>query len=95
MLVVLALLPALVFAQLGVAFHQSNLPFVGINYQFKHKFRAEVRAGLDNYIDATSLEGVLTYDVVQKDDYQVYTGLGGRTSDFSGLVIPIGLIFIQ
>ncbi|HZH36892.1 MAG TPA: hypothetical protein VEX65_06445 [Flavisolibacter sp.] len=87
----LFVLPLFAFAQFGVNFHQSNLPFVGVNYEFKNKLRTELRIGTDNYFDATTLEGVITYDMVDKDDYEIYAGIGGRVINFEGLVIPIGV----
>jgi hypothetical protein len=74
-----------------VNFHQSSLPFVGVNYEIKSKLRPELRIGTDNYFDATTLESVITYDMVDKDDYEIYAGIGGRVINFEGLVIPIGV----
>jgi len=87
----LFVLPLFAFAQFGVNFHQSNLPFVGVNYEFKNKLRTELRIGTNNYFDATTLESVITYDMVDKDDYEIYAGIGGRVINFEGLVIPIGV----
>ena len=87
----LFVLPLFAFAQFGVNFHQSNLPFVGVNYEFKNKLRTELRIGTNNYFDATTLEGVITYDMVDRDDYEIYAGIGGRVINFEGLVIPIGV----
>lgn len=84
-------LPTISFAQLGISFHQSNLPFIGVNYEIKNKIRPELRIGTDNYFDAISVEGIITYDILKKEDYEFYAGLGVRTNDFTGLVIPIGL----
>ncbi len=84
-------LPTISFGQLGISFHQSNLPFIGLNYEIKNKIRAELRVGTDIYFDAISVEGVMTYDILKKEDYEFYAGLGVRTNDFTGLVIPIGL----
>jgi hypothetical protein len=87
----LFVLPLFASAQFGVNFHQSNLPFVGVNYEIKNKLRPELRIGTDNYFDATTLESVITYDMVDKDDYEIYAGIGGRVINFEGLVIPIGV----
>lgn len=83
--------PSFSFAQFGINFHQSNLPFVGLNYQIKNKLRPELRIGTDNYFEETSLEGVVIYDFVQKDDYEAYAGIGGRVNILEGLVIPMGV----
>ena len=87
----LIVLPSFAFGQLGISFHQSNLHFVGLNYEIKNRLRSEIRLGTDNYFDAMSIEGALTYDVSKKEDYEIYAGLGVRVNGFTGLVIPIGI----
>lgn len=83
--------PSILFAQFGVSFHQSNLPFVGVNYEIKNKLRPEIRVGTDNYFDALSIEGILTYDLSKKQEYDFYAGIGARVNGFSGIVVPLGL----
>ena len=83
--------PSFAFGQFGINFHQSNLPFVGLNYEIKNKLRPELRVGTDNYFEETTLEAVITYDLAQKDEYEIYAGVGGRVNSFEGLVIPIGV----
>ncbi len=83
--------PTIGFAQLGVAFHQSNIPFIGINYEINGLLRPEIRIGTDNYFDDTSIEAIITYDIFDKDNYEFYAGIGGRVNNFSGVVIPVGL----
>jgi hypothetical protein len=83
--------PVMAMAQLGVNFHQSNVPFVGINYQISNKVRTELRLGADNYFELISVEGVATYDILKKDEYEFYAGLGFRTNNFTGIVIPVGI----
>lgn len=90
-LFIFIVLPSIAFGQFGVSFHQSNLPFLGLNYEFKNKLRPELRVGADNYLEAISLESVMTYDLSNKEDYEVYFGLGVRVNGFTGLVIPVGL----
>lgn len=83
--------PSFAFAQFGVNFHQSNLPFVGLNYEIKNRLRPEVRIGTDNFFEETTFEGVVTYDLAEKEDYEIYAGVGGRINRFEGLVIPVGV----
>ena len=83
--------PCFAFGQFGINFHQSNLPFVGLNYEIKNKLRPELRVGTDSYFEEISVEGVITYDFANKDDYELYAGIGGRLNSFEGLVIPIGI----
>ena len=49
------------FAQLGVSFNQSNLPFLGLSYEINNKLLPELRIGTDNYFDDTSLELAINY----------------------------------
>jgi hypothetical protein len=84
-------IPTIAFSQLGVSFHQSNLPFIGVNYEFKERFRPELRVGTDQYFEDLTLEAVFTYDIINKDAYEFYAGLGLRTDFEPGLVIPVGL----
>lgn len=83
--------PSILCAQFGVSFHQSNLPFVGLNYEIKNKLRPEIRVGTDNYFDALSIEGILSYDLFKKQEYDFYAGIGVRVNGFSGIVVPLGL----
>ncbi len=81
------------FAQLGISFHQSNLPFFGVNYEFKDRFLTELRLGTDSYLEDVSAEAVITYQFLNQDDYEFYAGVGARVQSFGGLVIPVGFNF--
>ena len=81
------------YAQVNIGFHQSNLPFIGVGYEVSEKFYPELRLGTDQFIDDISLEAVLTYKFLNKEDYDFYAGLGYRVVDYDGLVIPIGFNF--
>ncbi|HCZ34931.1 MAG TPA: hypothetical protein DHV26_03290 [Cytophagales bacterium] len=83
--------PASVWAQFGIGIHQSNLPFVGFSYELEDRFRPEFRISTDNYFEALSAEAILTYDIVNKSDFEFYAGLGYRGDDFRGLTVPIGI----
>ncbi|QCK16614.1 hypothetical protein [Mangrovivirga cuniculi] len=90
-IITIIFLPLITNAQVSAGFHYSNLPFVGINYEIGDRFRPELRIGTDTFLEDVSLEGVVTYDLLDKTDYEFYAGLGARSEDFSGLVIPFGL----
>lgn len=79
------------FAQWTVSYHQSNLPFIGVNKQLGEKWLPEFRVGTDNYIEDVSLELVANYIFIKNDRINFYGGLGGRVQSFPGLVIPVGL----
>lgn len=90
-IILLLSIPSAVLAQFGISFHQSNLPFAGVNYEINNRFRPEVRIGTDNYFDDLSLEGVFTYDLMEREDFEVYAGIGGRLYTFEGVVVPVGV----
>lgn len=86
-----ALFSIAAFSQTTVAFHQSNLPFIGVNHQFGEKFIPEFRVGTDRYLDDMSVELVANYMLKKSDQYEFYAGLGGKAGGGAGLVIPLGL----
>lgn len=89
---ILLLLPSLAFCQLGISYHQSNLSFAAIRYEIKDHLKPEIRVGTDRYFTGFSLEGDVSYDVLQKEDYEAYLGVGFYgTSNFQMLTIPVGL----
>ncbi|RDC62734.1 hypothetical protein [Adhaeribacter pallidiroseus] len=79
------------FAQFGVSFNQSSLPFVGLSYEVNNKFLPELRIGTDNYFDDTSLEVVVSYIFKRNETINAYAGVGGRIQILEGLVVPVGL----
>jgi len=78
-------------AQWTVSFHQSFLPFAGLGYGFGDRFRVEARVGTDLNINNVTVEGVVTYDLLDKPDYELYAGVGGRSNGQTGFVVPVGL----
>lgn len=80
-------------AQWGVSYHQSSIPFVGINYTFSERFMPELRLGTDRYFDDFTLEPTISYQYVQREEYQLYAGLGVLLTDYTaGVVIPVGVL---
>ena len=51
----------------------------------------ELRFGMDNHIDHMSVEAVATFQFIDKEEVEVYAGLGGRANNRPGLVAPIGI----
>lgn len=78
-------------AQIGVAYHQSSLPFIGVGYTISDRWTPELRLGTDQYLDIMSVEGVLTYQYLRKEDYQLYAGLGFYYFEDESLSIPLGI----
>jgi hypothetical protein len=79
------------YSQTTVAFHQSNLPFIGVNHQFGERFIPELRVGTDQYFEDLSAEVAANYMLKKTDRYEFYAGLGGRIGSYAGLVVPVGL----
>jgi len=79
------------FAQIGTSLQFSNIPFWGINYEIKDRFKPELRLSTDAYFENMSVEIIATYDILNKEDYELYAGLGGRFPNLSGFVIPVGI----
>jgi hypothetical protein len=79
------------YSQTTVSFHQSNLPFIGVNYQFGERFTPEFRIGTDQFLENISLELAGNYILKNEERYEFYTGLGVRVGSFEGLVVPVGL----
>lgn len=88
------LFPVLCFGQFGVAYQQSRASMIGINYEFFNRLRPELRFGMDNrYSEWATLEFDLMFDYVQKDDYELYAGVGVIASQFVGYTLPLGVNF--
>lgn len=84
-------LPFLSFGQFGVGYFQSNVPYVGFNYEINERIKPEIRIGTDRYFSDFTLEADVTYDILNKADYEFYAGLGYITNYNEGFVIPLGL----
>lgn len=79
------------YSQTTITFHQSNLPFLGVNYQFGEKFIPEFRVGTDTFFETMSAELVANYIFTKTDRFDFYGGAGLRVGAFDGVVVPIGL----
>jgi len=78
-------------SSIGVAFHQSSIPFIGVNLELPDsRFRPEVRLGIDSDIENAPLEVTLNFDLVNKEAHEVYIGAGGRLIQLEGFVFPLG-----
>lgn len=78
------------FAQLGVDFHQSNIPFIGLTYEIKTRLLTELRLSTDIGLNNLSPELIIAYKIARTENFNFYSGIGGRVNLLTGLVIPIG-----
>ncbi len=90
-LLILGLMASAASAQLGVSYHQSSVPYLGINYELNNQYMAEVRVGANNYFEHLAFELTANYFIVHDPSYDLYGGIGGRTTHFAGLVVPVGV----
>ena len=79
------------FAQWGVSFHQSNLPFIGVNKQLNEKWIPEFRIGTDNYVENLGFELIGNYLFKSEESTQIYAGAGLRLNLFDGVVLASGI----
>lgn len=79
------------FSQTTISFHQSNLPFLGVNHQFGEKWIPEFRVGTDTYFESLSAELVANYIFKKTERFDFYGGAGLRVGTFDGIAIPVGL----
>ena len=82
---------SMAFSQPGVAYYQSSIPSFAVNYEFFERLRPELRIGTDTFFEDVSIEGIGTFDILNNEDYEFYAGLGIRTEEFQGIVVPIGV----
>ncbi|WP_296699487.1 hypothetical protein [Algoriphagus sp.] len=78
-------------SQTTITFHQSNLPFLGVNYQFGQRFIPEFRVGTDTFFEDLSAELAANYIFKKTDRFEFYGGAGLRVGSFDGIVVPVGL----
>jgi hypothetical protein len=84
-------------AQLGATFNQSTyLSSVGVMYEFNDRIRPELRLGLnENFVwfESNTAEFAINYDIINKVDYEFYSGIAFLYADNmgQGLMIPLGL----
>ncbi|SFU07768.1 hypothetical protein SAMN04489724_3738 [Algoriphagus locisalis] len=79
------------FSQTTISFHQSNLPFIGVNYQFGERFIPEFRVGTDTNLENLTAELAANYIFKKTDRFEFYGGAGLRVGFIDGIVIPVGL----
>lgn len=78
------------YAQFGIGFHQSNLPFAELHYTVENRIRGSLRLGTDNFFDDTGIEVGVMYDIFHNTEFEWYAGVMGRAILLDGIVIPIG-----
>jgi hypothetical protein len=90
-LVLLLVCPFFASSQFVAGYHQSNLSFAAIGYEFKERFRPELRLSVNVFDEDFSPEAVFLFDILNKENYEFYVGAGVRLNLDEGLVVPVGL----
>lgn len=91
--VLLGFASATAFSQMSIAFYSSNLSKIGLAYNFSNRFWSELRLYSNTEIYDITPELVFCYDVVSKEQHNIYLGLGGTFNYFTGFVMPVGVQF--
>lgn len=81
--------PSIAFGQFGINYNQSKLPFVGLSFEIKDRFKPEVRLGTDNYFENITIESILSYDIINNDEYEFYGGFGVRILNSNTIPEPL------
>ena len=79
--------------KIGVAYYPT-VSMVGVNAKVGERFLPELRTQTNFPFDWLPVEFVVNYLFVKKDDYQIYTGLGGNYSSYyssASVVLPVGI----
>ncbi|PHN07909.1 hypothetical protein CRP01_03915 [Flavilitoribacter nigricans DSM 23189 = NBRC 102662] len=81
-------------AQFGFSYHESALPFVGINYEAGNRLLTEFRLSTNIYLGDLAIEGIAALKLGRSEELDPYVGLGIRLApdeDESAIVIPVGI----
>jgi hypothetical protein len=89
----LVALPVAGFSQLSVSYYFSNLSKIGLAYDFGPRFWTELRLYGDTEISNITPELVFCFNVVSRDQHNIYVGLGANYNYFTGFVLPVGVQF--
>jgi len=84
------------FSQLSISYYSSSLSKIGMGYDFNDKLRSELRLYSNISIYNLIPELVVCYNIVKKERYNVYLGLGANfnyETYYGGFVFPAGVQF--
>lgn len=81
------------YSQVSVSFYSSSLSKAGIAYNFGDRFWTELRVYSNTDIDDVTPELVFCLNMVNKENHNVYIGLGANVNFFTGPVLPFGVQF--
>lgn len=77
------------YAQMGVSYHDSAIPFFGLNYTINDRVIPEFRVATDVFTSDFDLELVANYIFYKNNDAaDVYAGAGYA---YEGIIFPLGV----
>ncbi len=98
-IILMLLSPSIANSQFGVNYYQSlNLSLAGFNYEIKNRFKMVLRLGNErngSWHDHFILQPIILVDIINKDDYEFYLGVGAKTDlDLeASFIAPLGFNF--
>jgi len=76
-------------AQIGFSYlHSDVISALGISTNSANKIWAEARVGLDVTWSNASPEFIGNYNVIRRDDFDFFIGIGGRFNAVEGVILP-------
>ncbi|WP_372950773.1 hypothetical protein [Mariniphaga sp.] len=81
------------FSQLSISYYSSSLSKIGLGYNFNDRFWSELRLYSNTTVNDITPELIVCYNIVKKENHNVYIGLGGNVNYFTGFVLPVGVQF--
>ena len=81
------------FSQISVSYYSSSLSKIGFGYNFSNKLWTELRIYSNTPFYDVSPELVLCYNILNKEKFNVYAGIGGVVNYFNGVSVPVGVQF--
>ncbi|HEX2396130.1 MAG TPA: hypothetical protein VHI78_12350 [Bacteroidales bacterium] len=80
-------------AQISVSYYSSSLSKAGVAYNINDRFWIELRVYSNTVFDDITPEMVFCFNMVSKENHNVYLGLGANVNFFTGPVLPVGVQF--
>tara|TARA_R110001583_G_scaffold123940_1_gene275399 strand:+ start:15978 stop:16397 length:420 start_codon:yes stop_codon:yes gene_type:complete len=77
------------FSQTSISYYNSSDSKIGLAHNFSEKLWGEARVAVT--FEDFNTDFVLSYNVFEINNYNLYLGLGAQINDDSGLIIPIGV----
>jgi len=81
------------FSQISVSFYNSSLSKIGVAYNFNDKIWTELRVYSNTVLEDITPELVVCYNVIKKEKFNIYAGIGGVVNYYDGIVLPVGVKF--